>query len=234
MIYRRLGLGAVLLVSMAIFTVPGGSAQAPAKGVIEFTATVKPTGGRPEPVRQMSFYLLRRSLAEIRKEAEQAEHPTDMDHFIEGLAVSQQLKDWMEKNHTVEFVGPAFTKLVTADDIVNIPEFFDAYTTQNGSSLGGGPPIPAYKEKDKEKNPEKYKRAHDQYRKLLRQYVAANPDTVQGLDVELADGNVAADVRTTQAKQPVAAHLAEQDTRAPPRAASKPKKPPEGQGSLFE
>ncbi len=56
----------------------------------------------------------------------------------------------------------------------------------------------------------------------------------QGLDVELADGNVAADVRTTQAKQPVAAHLAEQDTRAPPRAASKPKKTPEGQGSLFE
>jgi exodeoxyribonuclease VII large subunit len=56
----------------------------------------------------------------------------------------------------------------------------------------------------------------------------------QGLDVELADGNVAAEVRTTQAKQPVAAHLAERNTSAPPRAASKPKKPPEGQGSLFE
>lgn len=187
MIHRWLGLGAILLLGAAMLGVRAGAAQSVANGRIEFTASVRPSGGRPEPVREMSFYLLRKSLVEIRKDAEQGEHSIDMDHFIDGLQVSPLLKEWMKKHHTVEFVGPAFTKLLTAEDIVSVPEFFEAYTTQNGSSLGGGPPIAGYNEKDKEKNPEKYKRAHDQYLKLLRQYVAANPDTMQALDVELRE-----------------------------------------------
>jgi hypothetical protein len=189
MIHRWFGLGAIMLTGVALFAVPAGAAQASANGSVEFSASVRPTGGRPEPVREMTFYLLRKSLVGIRKEAEQAEHSVDMDHFIDGLEVSPLLKEWMKKHHTVEFVGPAFTKLLTADDIVSVPEFFEAYTTQNGSSLGGGPPVPAYKEKDKEKDPEKYKRLHDQYIKLLRQYIAANPDTIQALDVELREKN---------------------------------------------
>ncbi len=187
MIHRSLGLGAILLMTASLCVSAAGAAQVSAKGGIEFNASVRPTGGRPEPVREMTFYLLRKSLVEVRKEAEQEEHAIDMDQFIDGLQVSPLLKEWMKKHHTVEFVGEAFTKLLTADDIISVPEFFEAYTTQNGSSLGGGPPIAGYKEKDKEKDPEKYKRAHDQYLKLLRQYIAANPDTVQALDVELRE-----------------------------------------------
>ena len=189
MIHRWLGLCAILLTAASLCASAAGAAQASANGSIEFNASVRPTGGRPEPVRQMTFYLLRKSLMEIRKEAEQEEHAIDMDQFIDGLQVSPLLKEWMKKHHTVEFVGAPFTKLLTADDIVSIPEFFEAYTTQNGSSLGGGPPIAGYKEKDKEKDPEKYKRAHDLYLKLLRQYIAANPDTLQALDVELREKN---------------------------------------------
>jgi hypothetical protein len=185
--HRRLGFTAFLLILTVAFSVSRGAAQTPAAGSVEFTASVRPTDGRPEPVREMSFYLLRKSMADIRREAEQAEHPVDMDHFIDGLQVSPELKDWMKKHHVAAFVGEKFTKLLTPDDIVGVPEFFDAYNSQNGAALGGGPPIPGYKEKDKEKNPEKYAQAHEEYKKRLRQYVAANPDTVQALDVELRE-----------------------------------------------
>ena len=57
-------------------------AQAPASGSIEFQARIQPTGGRLEPVRSLPFYLLRKSVADIHKEAEQAEPPTDLDGFV--------------------------------------------------------------------------------------------------------------------------------------------------------
>jgi hypothetical protein len=179
---------AFLLAVSTVAVVPAGTAQNVAAGAVDFVATVKPNGGgRAEPVREMSFYLLRKSLADIGKEAEQAEHPIDMEHFINDLQVSPELKEWMKAHHTVQFIGKAFTKQLTADDVVDVPEFFEAYTTQNGTTLGGGAPILAAKEKDKEKNPAKYKKAHDDYLKSLRRYIAANPDTLQGLDIELRE-----------------------------------------------
>ena len=186
---RRLDLSLLLLTSAVFFAALNGMAQAPATGAIEFTARAKPTAARAEPVRQMSFYLLRKSLVDIRKEAEQAEPLADMDKFVDGLDVSTELKDWMKKHHTVQFSGADFTKLLVAADVVAVPEFLDAYTTQNGASLGGGVPVPSYKEKDREKNPEKYQRAREQYKQGLRRYISENPDTVQGLDVQLRDKN---------------------------------------------
>jgi exodeoxyribonuclease VII large subunit len=57
----------------------------------------------------------------------------------------------------------------------------------------------------------------------------------QRLDLELADGNVAAEVQTARGKQPQAAPLAPQgEGSAAARGSSKPKKPTGGQGSLFE
>src|SRR5437016_2868105 len=110
MIPRWLRLGAILLAAAAMPPAPARAAQAPTNGTIEFTANVRPAGGRPEPVRGVSFYLLRKSMAEIGKEAAQSEQSIDMDHFIDGLEVSPLLKAWMKKHRTVEFVGPAFTK----------------------------------------------------------------------------------------------------------------------------
>jgi exodeoxyribonuclease VII large subunit len=57
----------------------------------------------------------------------------------------------------------------------------------------------------------------------------------QRLDVELADGNVAAEVQTAEPRQTGIGEMAvDKDASAPPRGSNKPRKSPEGQGSLFE
>jgi hypothetical protein len=167
----------------------GVGAQAPAAGTIIFLARIHPTGARDEPVRDMSFYLLRKSLTDIRKEAQRTEPPANMDKFIDGLSVSPELKAWMKKHHRVDLSGPDFTKQLTGEDITTIPEFLDAYTTQNSVALGGRMPTPKYKESEKDKNRAKYQREREEYRKALRQFVNANPETLQGLDAALSDKN---------------------------------------------
>jgi hypothetical protein len=191
------------------FNLRSGAAQPPAAGTVEFVARVTPSGGRAEPVREISFYLLRRSLADIRLEAERSEPTPEMDHFIDGLEVSAALKAWMKKHHRVELVGTDFTKLLTGDDITNVPEFLDAYKAQNGGAHGGGFPEPTFKEKDLKTKPEKYKREHDQYIDALHHYVAANPDTLNGLDAEFIDKNPGRRWAQVQAEQQ---HRAERRT----------------------
>ena len=55
-------------------------------GRIEFMALVTPTGGQPEPVRQLTFYLLRKSVEDIRAEALQTAPAPALDKFIDGLS----------------------------------------------------------------------------------------------------------------------------------------------------
>ena len=76
--------------------------SAQSAGSVEFTAHVTPTDGRAEPVRQLTFYLLSKSLDDIRQEALRLEPPPDLDKFIDSLTVSPKLKEWMKKNHTVQ------------------------------------------------------------------------------------------------------------------------------------
>jgi hypothetical protein len=180
---------ALLLAAAALFAASRAAAQSLPTGTIEFLASARPADARPEPIRSMSFYLLRKSLADIRTEAEQSVTTTSMDQYIAGLKVSPELKAWMTKNHMVDFEGEKFTKALTPDDIVGIPEFFDAYTKENGANLGGGIPVPGYNEKMQKKDPEKYQRLHDQYKKLLRRYIAANPDTLDGFDIMFREVN---------------------------------------------
>ena len=59
-----------LLIGSLMFVLPAHLA-AQATGRIEFVALVSPTGGQPEPVRQLTFYLLRKSVEDIRTEAAQ-------------------------------------------------------------------------------------------------------------------------------------------------------------------
>jgi len=164
-------------------------AQAPASGSIEFQARIQPAGGRPEPVRSLSFYLLRKSLADIRREAEQVEPPTDLDEFIEGLSVSAELKAWMQKYHTVALAGTDFTKRLTADDITSVPEFLDAYMKHNSAFLNAGVPAPKFKESDRLGNPEKYRRERGQYLQAIKRHIATRPETLQGIDAQLGDSN---------------------------------------------
>jgi len=185
---KRISLAAVFLCFTAGMT-RSAAAQTSAIGTIDFVARVTPSGGRAEPVRGLEFYLLRKSLDDIRAEAEKADPPPDMDHFIDTLDVSAQLKAWMKTHRTVDLKGTDFTSHLTGDEIVGIPEFFDAYKTLNGGSTGGGYPQPKYKESDKTKNPKKYELERQQYIDTMRRFVQKNPDSLSGLDVELADKN---------------------------------------------
>src|SRR5579862_2676522 len=188
---KRLLLAAVLLCScLSLWIARSVAAQTPpATGAVEFVARVMPTGGRSEPVRELPFYLLRKSLEDIRLEAEKADPPPDMDRFIDSLEGSPELKDWMKKHHRVNLQGKDFTSHLTGEEIVGVKEFLDAYTALNGGTHSGGFPEPKYKESDKTKNPEKYDREHALYIVAMQKFVKANPDSLAGLEVELTDKN---------------------------------------------
>ena len=162
---------------------------AQASGRIDFSARVAPTGGRPEPVRQMTFYLLTKSMDDIHSEALQLEAPLDFDKFVDALTVSPEMKKWMKKHHTVNLGGGEFTKGLTADEIVDIPEFFDAYMSRNAGFKGVGFPKPKFKEKEKDTQPEKYKAEKEEYIAAIRKFIGAMPDSVEGIDIDLASKN---------------------------------------------
>ncbi len=156
---------------------------------IEFTARIAPNGGQPEPVRQLTFYLLRKSLEDIRAEALQSAPAPDLAKFINDLGVSSELKAWMKKHHSVRLSGEGFTKSLAPDDIVDVPEYFKAYMTHNEAFKGVGFPEPKFRAKDVDGNPEKYKDDKENYRLAVRNFIAAAPDTVKGMDLELLDLN---------------------------------------------
>jgi hypothetical protein len=173
-----------LLVAAMPWYLPAQSA-----GAIDFTAEVAPTGGRPEPVRQMTFYALRKSLEAIRQEVALTEPAPDFGKFVDDLPVSPELKAWMKKNHTVQLSGTDFVKSLTAADIVDVPEYFDAFVSRN-SGLGAlGFPKPKFNEKDRTVNPEKYNREKEEYKAALRKFIDAMPESVYGLDTDLGDLN---------------------------------------------
>ena len=152
---------------------------AQSSGSIEFTARVAPTGGQPEPVRQLTFYLLRKSIEDIRAEALQTAPAPDMDKFIDSLAVSSELKTWMKKHHSVQLSGEEFTKSLTPEEILDVPEFFKAYMAHNAAYRGIGFPEPKFKEKDRTSNPEKYKRRKTSTKRPFANSSRAAPETVK-------------------------------------------------------
>jgi len=177
-----------LLIGFLMIALPARLA-AQSTGRVEFVALVAPTGGQPEPVRQLTFYLLRKSVEDIRKEALQAAPAPDLDKFIDGLDVSPELKTWMQKHHSVRLSGEDFTKSLTPGDIVDTPEFFKAYMTHNEAYRGANFPEPKFKQKDIKSNPEKYKAQKEEYKAAVRKFIGAAPSTVQGMDLELVDLN---------------------------------------------
>jgi hypothetical protein len=177
-----------LFVGSLILALPGGLA-AQSTGRVEFVALVTPSGGQPEPVRQLTFYLLRKSVEDIRKEALQTSPAPDLDKFIDGLDVSPELKKWMEKHQTVKLSGGEFTKTLTPADIVDTPEFFKAYMTHNEAYRGANFPEPKFKAKDIKSNPEKYNAQKEEYKAAVRKFIGGAPETVQGMDLELVDLN---------------------------------------------
>ena len=176
--------------TVCVLPLVAAQVQVPAGSSVEFVAQVKPQEGQLEPVRQLPFYLLRKSLAEIRTEAERAEAPTDMGGFIESLKVSPELKVWMKAHHRVDLAGADFTKQLTPDDVVDIPEFFAAYNAQNGAALTANFPEPKPpKAGSRPSDRDKYQHQLEQYHQALLHYLRANLDSLEGLDADLGDQN---------------------------------------------
>jgi|CZKC01.1.fsa_nt_gi hypothetical protein len=156
-------------------------------GYIEILARVSPSGGHPEPARGLTVYLLRKSYDTIQKEADAAEPLPKMDDFIAGLELSPPLKAWMVKHQMVELSGPAFPKAISPDDVLNIPEFKEAYMNRNAGDRTIALPQPKAREADKQRHPEKYQQAVQDYLVAFKQFVAANPDTLSTMYVALEE-----------------------------------------------
>jgi len=176
----------LLLVAGVLGKVPHAAAQT---GTVQFVARVTPSGGEDEPVRTLPFYLLSKSYADIQKEAEAASPAPSLDKFIDSLEVSKELKAWMKTNHRVSLAGEDFTKMLKADDIMNVPEFFSAYTERMVGDRTAGFPTPKYKLEDRAKDPAKYDRLVTQYHDAIRAFVIADPDSKDSLDLSLEEVN---------------------------------------------
>jgi hypothetical protein len=174
------------LAALGLFAcAPLARAQSAETGGVAFEAHATPTDGRPEPVRQLTFYLLRRSYAEIQREAEAAETRPEMDRFIEGLEVSKELKAWMKKQHTVELSGADFLRRLKPDAVLGVPEFYEAYLRRNSGDVSVGFPSPKFREADKQKNPEKYEKQKQDYHDALLKFMQVNPQSTEGMEIYL-------------------------------------------------
>src|SRR5438445_9533426 len=73
----------------------------------------------------------------------------------------------MKRLRRIDLAGSDFIKDLTPEDMVGVPEFLTAYSSQNGAALHAVIPEPKYKKGDEQKNPEKYKLQREQYRQAL-------------------------------------------------------------------
>jgi len=158
-------------------------------GAIDITAQITPTNARSEPVRQFTLYVLTKSYAEVVKEVSAGDPVPTREQFIDNLKCSLELKKWMKGHDVIDLTSPDTDKLFTTDDIMNIPEFFDAYQRSNGGGVTAGLPKPKYRESEKDSNPEKYQKQKEEYLSATRKFIDGHPVTVQGMELELAGVN---------------------------------------------
>ncbi len=175
--------GFILFVACVLGAASPAAAQQ--SGSVEFVARIRPSSGIAEPVRGLPFVLLRKSFADIQKEADATEPKPVLNDYIDGLKQSPELKAWMKKTKTVKLSGEDLTHQMTPADIMKIPEFYDAYLEHNAGDKEIGFPQPKFRERDKTKNPEKYEKQMKEYRETVEKYLIANPKSASGIDVEL-------------------------------------------------
>ena len=154
-------------------------------GTVEFVARITPASGVEEPVRGMPFYLLSRSFQDIGREAAANYPKPDMDAFIDKLGVSKELKAWMKKNHTVTLSGEDLINRLKVPDVMDIPEFYDAYMRRNAGDEAFNFPKPKFKVTDKTKDPAKYEKLSKEYNEAVRKFMTDNPQSMDGMDLNL-------------------------------------------------
>jgi hypothetical protein len=173
---------ALALGALSFFSV---SLAAQGTGAIDLSVRITPTGAQPEPVRQFPFFVLTKSYADVVKEVEDQDVLPTRDKFIDNLKVSPELKTWLKAHDLLELTSPDIDKLLTTDDIMKVPEFFDAYQRSNSGGVTKGLPVPKYRDSDKKANPDKYQKQKEEYLTATRKFIDANPFTVQGIELEL-------------------------------------------------
>jgi hypothetical protein len=160
-----------------------------ANGNLDFMARISPTAARPEPARQVTFYLLTKSYSEICKDVEAQDAAPDRDKFISDLKVSQELKDWLKAHDVLDLTSPNLDRLLTPDEILHVPEFLAAYQRANSGGVTTGIPKPKYADADKSEHPDRYQKQHDQYLAALKKFIQVRPESVSGMELELSAVN---------------------------------------------
>jgi hypothetical protein len=177
---------AVLALAFGAIWGPGARAQtANTNGTLEIAARITPTSARPEPVRQFTFYLLTKSYAEIAKEIEAGDKLPTREQFIDDLKVSTELKEWLKAHDILDLTMPGMDKAVTPDDIIHTPEFLLAYQRSNSGGVTTGLPRPKYTDAEKTDKPQRYEKQKQDYLAALKKFIAAHPETVSGIELEL-------------------------------------------------
>jgi len=179
---------ASLPVLAALVLLATGLAAQSGDASLEFLVQATPTGGRPEKVMKQHFYLLRASLADIEKKAREEVTPPDLDAFADKLDVSDELKAWIKRTKRTDLHGAEFTRSLTVDDVMDVPEFKTAYVTRNLIMVGVGFPR-APKVTDKEKNAQKYEESLKRYWDGVRTYLMTYPESKDQMDDHLVEIN---------------------------------------------
>ena len=182
-ILRDLSLGSILVLSLGAGVASAQSAAG--TGALEFAAYVSPTAAKPEPVRDFTFYVLTKSYEDIKHEIVEANGAPDREKFIVGLKLSPELREWLKIHEVLDLTMPGLDKLLTADDILHIPEFLLGYQRSNSGGVTNGIPKPKYKDADKTENPEKYEKQHQEYFTALKKFIQGHPETVAGIELEM-------------------------------------------------
>lgn len=154
-------------------------------GRLELAARVTPSAAKPEPVRQFTFYVLTKSYGDIVKDVEEKDPVPPRNEFIDGLKVSPELRTWLKDHDTMDLTAPDLDKLLSPDDILNVPEFLLAYERSNSGGVTKGFPKPKYTDKDKSEHPEKYEKLRADYLAAMKKFIKAYPESVSGVELEL-------------------------------------------------
>jgi hypothetical protein len=160
-------------------------------GALEFTARVTPTAAKAEPAREFTFYLLTKSYGDIVKELDNRDSPPSREKFIDELKLSPELRDWLHKHDVMDITLPGVDKLVTPDDILQVPEFLLAYQRSNSGGVTNGIPKPKFRDADKMENPDRYEKQKQEYMTALKKFIQARPETIAGMELELDGVNPA-------------------------------------------
>lgn len=184
----------------ALVLLTTGLAAQSGNASLEFLVQATPTGGRPEKVMKQHFFLLRASLADIEKKAREEAPPPDLDAFADSLDVSDPLKAWIKRTQRADLHGPEFLRALTVDDVMDVPEFKEAYVTRNLIMVGLGFPRHP-KASEQQKNPQKYDESVKRYWDNVRAYLQAHPESKEQMDDHLVGINPGAAWRTLEQAQ---------------------------------